>query len=363
MDWKSLVLNACKSTNHFLVLESLYEKPVRMKGIKVVNYKTTARIVKGFLKQGLVTKYNDTYSLSNTGRLLATFILGKFTDLKPGIKTDFVLDKDEAYIERKQVIEEVIYNLARKRSTIILGESGSGKTTLIKHLQADYLKNSVLVSAKPASMITEKLASHLSIPLVTTKGRRKRIQELMDDITRKVSDDLVLIIDEVEDSTKQTIKLIKELQRAGITILGAGTGNKGLNFNSEIRLKGLSKEEAGALINQLLKDSGVSSEFIKELSNLGNPERIKNSCNDLIITQNMGELDNNKASIKRELKQKQLRKINLISTYHLVSIGYLLITLRYVFYGQKQYQIGYLFSTAAYFIFFLFRRRGGKKKK
>lgn len=363
MDWKSLVLNACKSPNHFLVLESLYDKPLRMKAIKVVNYKTTARIIKGFLRQGLVTRNNDHYSLSNIGKLLATFVLGKFSDLKPGIKTEFVLDKDEAYVERKQAIEEVLYNLARKRNTLILGESGVGKTTLIKHLQRDYLKNSVLVSAKPASMITEKLAGHLSVPLVTTKGRRKRITELMDDITRKISDDLVLIIDEVEDSTKQTFKLIKELQRAGITVLGAGTGNKGINFSAEVRLKGLSREEAGGLIQDLLKGSGVKEEFTKDLVRIGNPEKIKNSCNDLIITNQMGELESNKALIKSELRNKQLRKINLISGYHIVSLGYLLITLRYIFYGQKQYQIGYLLSTMAYFIFFLFRRKGGKKKK
>jgi len=34
--------------------------------------------------------------------------------------------------------------------------------------------------------------------------------------------------------------------------------------------------------------------------------------------------------------------------------------MRYIFYGQKEYQIGYWLSTGAYFIFFLFRRR--KKK-
>jgi hypothetical protein len=34
-----------------------------------------------------------------------------------------------------------------------------------------------------------------------------------------------------------------------------------------------------------------------------------------------------------------------------------MITMRYMFYGQKQYEIGYWLSTVAYLIFFLFRRR------
>jgi hypothetical protein len=77
----------------------------------------------------------------------------------------------------------------------------------------------------------------------------------------------------------------------------------------------------------------------------------------------MGELENKekKVNFRKELRNKQLKIINLISSTDLINIAYLLITLRYFFYGQKQYQIGYLLSSIAYMIFFIFRRK--KKKK
>ncbi len=353
------MLKACNSKNHLLVLEALYDRPAKMKKIKSVNYKTTARIIKQFTRHGLVVKNRDYYSLSNKGRLIACFLLGKFNDLKPEIKTEFILDKDEVYIQRKDIVEEVLYNLERKRSTLILGESGMGKTTLLKHLQQDYLKNSVLVNARPASNITEKLAQHLSIPLVTTRGRRKRMFELLDDIVRKASEDLIVIIDEVEEATKQTKKIIKLLQRSGLTILGAGTSSQGINFSAEVRLRGFTNEEASELIHKLIKNSGLV-EYENELAKIGNPEELKNACEDLLIAHKMGDLKD-KAEYKSELKSRQLKKINLVSTYDLVSLGYLLITLRYVFYGQKMYSIGYLLSTVAYMMFFLFRRKRKKK--
>lgn len=362
MYWSELIFHSLKSVNHLKVLESLYEKPLLMKKIRGVNYKTTARIIKQLVKQGLISNNKGLYSLTNLGLVITCFLTGKFNELKPEIKTEFILDKDKPYVERKEFIEEVLYSLERKRSTLILGETGAGKTTLLNHLQSDYLKNSVMANSKPASQVIEKLAVHLSVKLTNPKGRRKRIFELLDEVIKKSPEDLIIIIDEVEEATKQTRKIIKILQRSGLTILSAGTESRGINFQSELKLRRLNKEEAGSLINQLLKDSGVNSELSNELVKIGNPERLKQACNDLIITNKMGELENKDkiVNFRKELRNKQLKIINLISTYDLINIAYLLITLRYFFYGQKQYHIGYLLSSLAYMIFFIFRRR--KKK-
>jgi hypothetical protein len=99
-------------------------------------------------------------------------------------------------------------------------------------------------------------------------------------------------------------------------------------------------------------------EEIKQLiiqNTTNNPEQVKHICEQTRILKEHDE----QHQIRQQIKPTN-KRINIMDTNTLVSLGYLMITLRYVFYGRKEYEIGYILSTIAYFIFFMFRRRKRK---
>ncbi len=53
--------------------------------------------------------------------------------------------------------------------------------------------------------------------------------------------------------------------------------------------------------------------------------------------------------------------VDLFSTNMLIGVAFLFLALRYLMYGQREYQTGYAFAMVAYIIFFFFRWRRKKK--
>lgn len=356
--WSDLIVTVTRSKNHLVLLEALYEKDLVLKKFKKVNYKTSNRIINEFVKKGLVTKANGLCSLTNAGRLIALVSLGRFQPIKPELKVNTVFIPEEVYIERGEVIQEILNNLKLRISTLLTGASGSGKTTLLKHLVNEHLTNAVLVKSKPPMNILEGLAKYYNI--TTSRGRRKkRMHELLDDIIKALKEDTVLIIDEVEELTKDSARIIKTLMRNGLVVLLSGTKIKHDLTTNKVELKPLSKEETANLVNQLLADTQVPNELINHLvSTQSNPEKIKTKCSEI-----KSKVETNQLKTKEIIEETKNynNKYNLISKEGIVNLGFLFLALRYIFYGQREYQTGYYFAIAAYMIFYLFRRRRKKK--
>jgi hypothetical protein len=53
--------------------------------------------------------------------------------------------------------------------------------------------------------------------------------------------------------------------------------------------------------------------------------------------------------------------VDQFSTNMLIGVAFLFLALRYLMYGQRDYQTGYAFAMVAYIIFFFFRWRREKK--
>lgn len=351
MNWSNSFSLCLKSKNHLKTLDELYESSKTLKQIKNVNYKTLSRILNNYFKLGIVGKDNNKYYLTNKGRLFSYLALGKFKDIKYEYVNQTIVESKEVYVERIDVIKKILYNTKRKKHTLILGESGIGKTSLLKYLQKEYFKDSVYAEIKPVKYALESIASKLKLDFKKTT----RTIELLNQI-KKAKPDLILLIDNLETATNQSSRVIKELQRSGVTIIGAGQYTKQtFTFDDTIKLRTLTNEECNQLVTALLSQEFENLEEIQQLilqNTDKKPENIKRVCKQ---TKVLKELDET-AQIRNEIKPTN-KKINILTTNSLVSLGYLLITLRYVFYGQKEYQIGYWLSTIAYFIFFMFRRR------
>jgi len=356
--WVDLIVSVTRSKNHLVLLESLYERDLVLKKFKKVNYKTSNRIINEFVKKGLVTRVNGLCSLSNSGRLIACVALGRFQPIKPELKVNAIFIPEEVYIQRSEVIQQLHSNFKMKISTFLTGESGSGKTTLLKHLINEELPNAVLVKSKPPMNILEGLAKYYNI--TTSRARRKkRMHELLDDIIKALKEDTILIIDECEELTKDSARIVKTLMRNGLVVLFSGTKLKHELNTSKVELKPLSKEEVASLVNQLLVDTKVPSELITHLvSTQSNPEKIKNKCSEI-----KSKVETNQLKTKEIIEETKNynNKYNLISKEGIVNLGFLCLALRYLFYGQREYQTGYYFAIAAYMIFYLFRRKRKKK--
>jgi len=354
MDWTKSLTLCTKSKNHLRILEQVYDNPKTIKQIKSVNQKTSYRILNYYVKEGIISKEKEAYYLTNKGRLISYLVLGKFESIKPDITNKVIVESKEVYIEREDVIKQILYNIERKKHTIILGESGIGKTSLLKHLQKEYLKDSVYTEVKPIKYVLEKLGKHLNLEF----KKSIRTNELIN-LIRKEKPTLTLLIDNLELSTTQCSRIIKELQRCGITILGAGQYVKqAISFDEKIKLRTLTNQEVNQLVTALLSQEFDNLEEINQLiiqNTNNNPEQVTRICEQTKILKEHDE----EHEIRKHVKPTN-KRINLLDTNSLVSLGYLMITLRYVFYGRKEYQIGYILSTIAYFLFFMFRRR--KKK-
>lgn len=351
MDWINLVTLCTKSKNHLRILEQLYDNPKTIKQVKKVNSKTSYRILNNYVIEGIVSKEKENYYLTNKGKLLSYLLLGRFDSITPEFTNKTIVETNKVYIERQDIIKQILYNIERKKHTLILGESGIGKTSLLKHLQEKYIKDCVYAEVKPIKYVLEKVGEYLGIEFKKTI----RTNELLK-LIRKQEPELIILLDNMELSTKQCARIIKELQRSGITILGAGQYNKQqISFDDKIKLRTLTNEEVNQLVTALLSQEFDNLEEIKQLiiqNTNNNPEQVTRICEQTKILKEHDE----EHEIRQHVKPTN-KRINLMDTNSLVNLGYLMITLRYVFYGRKEYEIGYILSTIAYLIFFMFRRR------
>ncbi len=173
---------------------------------------------------------------------------------------------------------------------------------------------------------------------------------------RQDNNPIIVLLDGLESATSNDKKIIKDLMRNNYLFIGAGINNKAyIEFDHTIKLKPLTNQEANQLVMKLLEGKCENiNEVVRIVQNSTNntPEQIKKVCEQNLALKNLNEENKLAEHVKPSTK-----RINLISSDNIVNIGYLMITLRYLFYGQKEYEIGYWLSTAAYLIFFLFRRR------
>jgi adenylate kinase family enzyme len=334
-----------------MILEELFDKSKSFNEIKNVNKKTFYRIINSYLINGIAEKNENKYSLTAKGKLLALVVLGKFESINAELKNELVFDFKDLFIERKEVIDEIIYNAERKKNILILGESGFGKTALLKRLNEKYLKGSVYCEIKPIKTCLENICKAKGIGISKSANKSELLNKLRQD-----NNHIIVLLDSIESATINDKKIIKDLMRNNCQFIFAGINNKAfIDFDHLIRLKTLTNIEANQLVNKLLEGKCDNiNEVIRIVQNSTNntPDQIIKVCK-----QNLALKELNEENKLVEHIKPTTNRINLISSNNVVNIAYLMITMRYLFYGQKQYEIGYWLSTVAYLIFFLFRRR------
>ena len=353
MKWLDLVLTVCKSECRLAFLDSLWKGPRKLNRTGV-NYKTTLKISKEFIELGLISSdERRRYSLTPLGKFLACFLLGKFKGNPPEPEEiNAYLDKEELFVGRRDVVKEILTCVKLKRDVVILGENGIGKTALLKYLKRRYLPEAIYVYSRPPSKIIEEIARSLDIPT-----KKRRMVDVLDDIERAHHSDTILLVDELERATKQTVYLLRKLRRMNFTIIGAGTEYpKSLEFYKEIRLRELSKKEARALVISSLRKElkEIPDDLINLITNhTGNPEKLGLYCTQAILLHREGELKTREDVHKHFGEPIFAKKFVLIPRSSFLPLAFLLISFRFLLYGTGNFRLGYWVAMVAYLMYFL----------
>lgn len=272
----------------------------------------------------------------------------------------------KVYIEREEIKEKLMFHLNRNRSIFLKAPKGYGKTTFLRHLSKE-LENSVYTMSRPRKYMLENIAEALDISLESERGKKRTIRLLKDILKKKREEgvEFVLLIDEVEYITRLGQEAVKKMKRVGYTVLAAGTEEpERLEFQEKLELEPLSKEKARKLVKKVLKQefeepAEALVNFIMRKAG-GSPEKLRDYAEELVIAKQMGDLKlENKPGLHNFLNRLKPngKRINLLPSSIFMGMAALFLALRYFFYGQQEYQLGYLFAMVAYFIYALRRIR------
>ncbi len=241
-------------------------------------------------------------------------------------------------IIRFKEITNIIRELKNNNTILLKGKSGSGKTVLLKQLEK-ILARGILIESNPASSITNKLCSYQHIK------NERTIKESAEKI--KLPHKTILLVDSCEDMTKNTARIIKNFERQGALIVGAGTKCNKYTFNKTINIDKLEENDAEQVITYYLPDASYYEIKLIKWKTGRKAEKIKEVCN---------KLKDRKDRIKVILEYDN--KLPQINMGKITGIGFLLLALRYIFYHQKDFQTGYALAMIAYLLLFAKRWKG-----
>lgn len=267
----------------------------------------------------------------------------------------------KVYVERKELKRKLMFQLERKRSVFLKAPKGYGKTTFLRHLSKE-LENSVYTMSRPRKYMLENIAEALEIKLKGERGEKRTIRLLKDILKKKREEDLQfkILIDEVEYITKLGQEAVKKLKRVGYTVVAAGTEKPDrLEFKEKIELGPLNDKQATELVREVLAEEyeEVPERIIRVIVRKasGSPEKLRNYAGDLVIAKRVDGLKiENRNKLHRllnNLKNVSENKINLLPISGILGLASVFLALRYFFYGQEEYQLGYLFAMIAYMIY------------
>ncbi|MBR9678009.1 MAG: ATP-binding protein [Nanoarchaeota archaeon] len=226
------------------------------------------------------------------------------------------------WVCRTVLLKRVLTLLDRGLSVCVVGKRGVGKTLFLKHLEY-YVKNGVFVDSCSLKPLLEKVCE--------SKGSVFELKQ------RAVGSGKVLLVDEVDVARKNVVEALTFFLREGVRVVGAGRVKPKVLFDAYVEIKDLGFDGAGLFARHLGANPKVAGR-VRVISR--NPERIA-----LLVR---------KFLAGEELKIDERREWDL---RWLFGLSTLFLCLRYVFYGMREYKVGYAFATVAYLLLFIKRIR------
>lgn len=308
------------------------------------------------------------YELTSLGKVVCCLVLGKFKDKTPNTNYKPVIMKDPIFVGREEEIKETIYNLERRRDTLITGPRGAGKTRFLQHLAKNHIKNAITARPRPAKTLLSDLAKNLGLKVCN----KSTLTSLLDNIKKDLKmrpPGLVIIINEADTITRECAHIMTQLSKLKIVFLcAARTEPRHYEFTKKLELEPLTKEESIKMIQDLLQTSiGLAPQDIVETlakRSGGLPGKITKKCENVEIGADIGDFDPKNKESRKEFVQEMEddEPVINIGKNFFMKLAYFLLSIKFLLYMKRDYKTGYAFATAAYLIFTMFRYWGKKKK-
>lgn len=218
------------------------------------------------------------------------------------------------------VVRRVLRLVSEGLSVCVTGGKGVGKTVLLKHLEF-YLDDAVYVSSKSLKPLLEEVV-----------GGSGTVFELKQRVLRSGK---VLLVDGLGRARRAVRDAVTFFIREGVTVVGASRDKLSVLFDVCVELDDLSRLEAERFAEYLGADPGAARK-VSMVSR--NPERVE-----LLVKRSL---------VGEEVRVDEPKHFNWKLVF---SFATLCLCLRYVFYGLREYKVGYAFATIAYLLMFLRR--------
>jgi len=231
---------------------------------------------------------------------------------------------------REELVERLIYFMKYKINAAIVGKNGMGKTWLLKYLES-FAPNSYYIECSSPK--------HIILQLLKKSGiihkKSENLSELMEKAKKikKAS----LLLDGYDRLSRPAKRILEDLR---INIIASSEIELQNGFEI-LKINGFNDKELGIFLKRIIdsKEKYIKAyDFCKNYTDLS-PLSIKRAA----------ELFKKGLSHKEvfSINKFSSKKIEIFSPDSIVSIAYIMMSLRYVFYSQKNFLLGYALSTIA----------------
>ena len=224
-------------------------------------------------------------------------------------KVSFV---DPIPYSRLLVIEKIKSLLKKGKNILIVGEKGSGKSFIIKQLSNEVIPFPTM----------KRILSKVS------KG--KSISELVENLRSGI-----IYIDDIDYLSIKSFRILEEISKK-VQIVATSRKELRKDIFKIVRLKPINKFEAFAMAKRYLKNKNRNVWI--EISN-----------------KSMGNIGNIIKLCKDPKEKVFIRKIDIFPLKYVPIVAFFLLILKYHYYINNIYQLGYLFGMVGWSFLIVYR--------
>ncbi|MBD3312615.1 hypothetical protein GF352_04145 [archaeon] len=231
------------------------------------------------------------------------------------------------------MLEQRLINALTKRESVhVKAGGGSGKTTLLKGLR-EVLRNCAYTTPASKKKVLVKIAEAAGV-----ETSKKNTSTLLNDVMEELQNNtIILLVDDSDSVTRSVRFLLEKLLSHGLLIITIGEDNF-LCLPEEL-MPQKSDKELEEVIGDKVRPS-VARLIARECST---PKEA------VLAARKAGYNDlSNKEKIHSFIERIRVKKTELMPVWSAGVIITLLLSMRYYFYMQREYQAGYTLALIAY---------------
>lgn len=230
------------------------------------------------------------------------------------------------------MLEKLIKALTKRESIHVKAGEGMGRTTLLKNLKG-LLRNCAYTTPASKKQVLVSIADAVNLE-IRNKNTSTLLLEILGLLEKET---IILLVDDADEVTKSVRKLLTKLLNHGLLIITIGEENI-LELIIE-EMPGMSDKELEDLISCQVKPA-VAKLIAKEC----------NTPREAVLAARKAKYNDlsTKDRVHKFIRKLRVKRADLMPIWSAGVIITLLLSMRYYFYMQREYQLGYTVALIAY---------------